>query len=303
MIIFPVSVVIPTYQREQVLLDTVRNLLAIQPPAVEILVMDQTIRHGTTVDDQLSTWEIAGRIRWLLLTEPSIPRAMNQGLLAASHEIVLFLDDDIRPEPGLLCAHLAAHRETGAALVAGRVIQPWQERVDFTHDTKVHFASLQQLWIDDFMGGNFSVKRDVAVALGGFDENFVKVAYRFEAEFSYRLRQAGYRIYFTPAACIHHLKANDGGTRSYGEHLTTLKPDHAVGDYYYILRTWVGWASLKAFLGRPIRAIMTRHHFRHPWWIPATLLAEIAGLIWAFRLNRRGPRYLSSPDPSVTFRT
>ncbi len=289
-----ITVAIPTYGRDQVLIDTLRDLLALEPPAAEILVLDQTLRHEEAVERQLRAWDAAGQIRWLRLPEPSITRAMNQGLLAAAQDIVLFLDDDIRPEPGLVQAHLAAHRTTGAALVAGRVIQPWQEGVDFSLDTEFHFAGLKPFWIDEFMGGNFSIRRDVALALGGFDENFVKVAYRFEAEFAYRLRRAGHRIHFEPAACIHHLKVTAGGTRSFGEHLTTSKPDHTVGAYYYVLRTWNGLASLRAWVSRPLRAIITRHHLRRPWWIPATLLAELQGMIWAVILHRRGPRYLKN---------
>jgi GT2 family glycosyltransferase len=178
----------------------VRDLLAIDPPPAEILVLDQTPRHEEAVERQLNAWNAAGHIRWLRLPEPSITHAMNRGLLAASNDLVLFVDDDIRPEPDLLAAHLAAHRETGPALVAGRVIQPWQEGKDFSQDADFHFAGLKPFWIDEFMGGNFSVRRDVALALGGFDENFVKVAYRFEAEFAYRLRRAGHRIYYQPAA-------------------------------------------------------------------------------------------------------
>ena len=287
-----VSIIIPTYRRDQVLIDTVRDLLALDPPPAEILVLDQTPEHAPDVATVLRDWDAAGRIRWLRLPEPSIPRAMNQGLLVARHEIVLFLDDDIRPEPGLLAAHSAAHREHDAALVAGRILQPWDEGKDFSADTHFHFAALQPAWIDEFMGGNFSLRRDVALALGGFDENFVKVAYRFEAEFAHRLRRASHRIYYQPAACIHHLKVTTGGTRSYGEHLTTFKPDHAVGAYYYTLRTWNGGASLGALLGRPLRAVMTRHHLRRPWWIPLTLVAELRGLLQALRLERRGPRYL-----------
>ena len=287
-----VSIIIPTYRRDQVLVDTVRDLLALDPPPAEILVLDQTPEHTPDVAAALRDWDFAGRIRWLRLPEPSIPRAMNRGLLEARQEIVLFLDDDIRPEPELLQAHLAAHREHDAALVAGRILQPWDEGKDFSAATQFHFAALQPAWIDEFMGCNFSVRRDVALALGGFDENFVKVAYRFEAEFAHRLRRAGHRIYFEPAACLHHLKVSTGGTRSFGEHLTTVKPDHAVGAYYYVLRTEVGRAKLRALLERPLRAVMTRHHLRRPWWIPVTLIAEIAGMLWALVLYLRGPRYL-----------
>lgn len=293
-----ISVAIPTYRRDQVLIDTVRDLLALDPPPAEILVLDQTPEHASEVTAALLAWDTVGHIRWLRLPEPSIPRAMNQGLLAARHEVVLFLDDDIRPEPGLSAAHLAAHRDSGAALVAGRVIQPWQEGRDFSLDTGFHFASPHPAWVDEFIGCNFSVRRDVALQLGGFDENFVKVAYRFEAEFAHRLRRAGHRIHYQPAACIHHLKVITGGTRSFGEHLTTFKPDHAVGAYYYTLRTWNGGASLGALLGRPLRAVMTSHHLRRPWWIPVTLIAELRGLIQALRLHRRGPCVLRHPSCS-----
>ncbi len=292
-----ISVAIPTYGRDEVLIDTLRGLLALDPPAAEILVLDQTPHHAPEVAATLKDWDAAGEIRWIHLPEPSIPKAMNGGLVSASHELVLFLDDDIRPDPGLIGAHLATHRDQGAALVAGRVIQPWQEGVDFSQDSVFHFASLRPAWIEEFMGGNFSVRRDLALQLGGFDENFVRVAYRFEAEFAYRLRCAGHRIYYQPTASIHHLKVTSGGTRSYGEHLTTLKPDHTVGAYYYSLRTWSGWRSLKAFLSFPVRAVATRHHLCRPWWIPGTLVSHLLGMAWALGLYLRGPRYVQQrPD-------
>lgn len=300
MSLVPVSVVIPTYRREQVLVDTLVALLAQIPPPSEILVLDQTTQHDAAVEGKLQSWDVTHQIRWLRLPMPSITRSMNQGLAEARHPIVLFLDDDIRPDPGLIAAHTESHRETGAALVAGRVIQPWQESVDFSRRQGFHFAGLQPCWIKEFMGGNFSVRRDVALALGGFDENFVKVAYRFEAEFAYRLRRAGHRIYFEPQACIHHLKVTEGGTRSYGEHLTTAKPDHAVGAYYYLLRTWSGWRSLVDFLALAPRAVATRHHLRRPWWIPVTLWAQLTGMLWAIRLQWRGPRYLVQAPDAVT---
>jgi GT2 family glycosyltransferase len=218
---------------------------------------------------------------------------MNRGLVEASHPIVLFLDDDIIPHSGLVEAHASALKDTGAALVAGRVIQPWQAVQDLSADGGFHFASLQPAWISDFMGGNFSVDRDTALQLGGFDEQFVRVAYNFEAEFAYRLRCGGYFIYYEPAALIHHLRVSGGGTRTFGDHLRSYRPNHAVGAYYFILRTWSGWRSLVRFLVRPVRAIVTRHHLCKPWWIPATVVAELSGMAWALVLAVQGPRCLS----------
>ena len=281
----PISVAIPTYRRERVLVETLQYLLALQPPPAEILVLDQTEQHEPETTVALKDLADAGSIHWVQLSEPSIPQAMNQGLKLATQEVVLFVDDDIRPEPDLLAAHVAAHKLHGDVIVAGRVIQPWEEGQVFTAEAPFRFAGLRPAWIEEFMGGNFSVRRSSALSQGGFDENFVRVAYRFEAEFAHRWLAAGRRIWFEPAACLHHLKDLGGGTRSYGDHLTTWRPDHAVGAYYFFLRTGE-WRGL--FI-RPFRAVATRHHLRHPWQIVGTLWAELRGLLWAWRLFRGGP--------------
>ena len=288
----PISIAIPTYRRETVLVETLQYLLALSHPSAEILVLDQTEQHEPATATALRTMADCGQIRWVQLAEPSIPKAMNQGLLLATQAVVLFVDDDIKPEPGLLSAHLAAHSVHGDVIVAGRVIQPWEEGVDLASETNFRFAGVRSAWISEFMGGNFSVRRSIALALGGFDENFVRVAYRFEAEFAYRFCASGRRIWFEPTACLHHLKDASGGTRTYGEHLTTWRPDHAVGAYYFALRTRA-WREL---VTRPLRSVMTRFHLRRPWWIVGTLWAEVRGLLWALRLRAGGPRYVTPTE-------
>lgn len=287
----PITVAIPTYRREGVLLATLDYLLDLDSPPAEILVLDQTEQHEPATEQRLSEMNDSGRIRWLRLSPPSIPQAMNRGLLEAREDIVLFVDDDIRPEPELIAAHHSAHQAHADVLVAGRVIQPWEEGVDFSGVDAFRFAGMKSFWIEEFMGGNFSVRRSTALTLGGFDENFVRVAYRFEAEFAHRWRSSGRRIYFEPAACLHHLKDTGGGTRTFGEHLTTWRPDHAVGAYYYALRTRRGLGWLADFVSRPLRSVATRYHLKHPWRIPVTLLAEARGMLWALRLYLGGPRY------------
>jgi GT2 family glycosyltransferase len=258
----------------------------------EILVLDQTAQHESATEERIRALHVACHVRWLRFSTPSIPQALNRGLLEASEDIVLFVDDDVRPEPELVAAHHAAQAAQGAALVAGRVIQPWQEGQDLSKESDAPFASIEPRWVDEFIGANFSVRRDLALTLGGFDENFVRVAYRFEAEFAHRWRASGRRIWFEPAACLHHLKDGAGGTRSFGEHLTTWRPNHAVGAYYYALRT----KSAGEFLRRPFRAVGTRYHLRHPWRIPVTLLAEVSGMAWAASLSLRGPKYAVAPQ-------
>ena len=51
-----ISVVIPTYRREQVLIDTIRALNNELVRDVEIIVVDQTEKHTSDVQRQLSAW-------------------------------------------------------------------------------------------------------------------------------------------------------------------------------------------------------------------------------------------------------
>jgi glycosyltransferase involved in cell wall biosynthesis len=286
------TVAIPTYGRDSVLTASIADLLALDPPPWELLVVDQTHRHDAATEERLSRWHDEGRIRWLRLERPSITGAMNRALLEARGDRILFLDDDIRPDPNLLRSHQRAGERDPEAIVAGRVLQPWHNEREDPPGAPFLFNSLEPRGVQAFMGGNVAIPVARALALGGFDTNFVKVAYRFEAEFAHRWCESGGRINYEPTALIHHLRAERGGTRSYGKHLTTLQPDHAVGRYYFLLRSRPPGQALVGSIAVLMQSVRTRHHLRRPWWIPATLLAELRGLLWALRLNVGGPGLL-----------
>lgn len=283
------SVVVITYRRERVLVDSLRHILELGPG--ELIVVDQTPCHEPATDAALKEWMDAGPLRLLRKEQPSIPEAMNTGLIAARGEIVLFLDDDIVPNRELLKRHEEAHAERPeAGVVVGQVLQPGQHAEPLRAGEGFRGNATEQAWIDRALAGNMSVKRRIALAVGGFDENFVGAAYHFETEFARRMIAAGHRVLFEPRASIRHLRAGTGGTRSKGGHLATWRPDHAVGAYYFALVAGTPADILRRFL----RAAATRHHLRRPWWIPVTFLAELRGLVWALRLWLSGRRLLSS---------
>jgi len=122
----------------------------------------------------------------------------------------------------------------------------------------------------------------------------VRVAYRFEAEFADRFLDNDYKIVFQPKASIRHLKVLQGGTRAYGEHLTTISPGHSVGSYYYMLVARDVSGRFRKFLSSPFSAFSTRFHLKHPWWIPVTFVAELGGMCWALWLRMQGPKLISS---------
>jgi GT2 family glycosyltransferase len=301
-----VTVAIPTYRREKVLLNTLRQLLRSEPPPAEILVLDQTENHKPSTTAKLESLAAAGKIVWIRLPQPSIPHAMNEALRRAQSEVVLFLDDDVELSPSIVSVHAAQYRDPEVSMVVGQIIQPWEEARSMGLENfgdenaedpdAFRFNSSERRWVKRVMAGNLSVRRDCIMALGGFDENFVHVAYRFEAEFSERVLAAGRKILFEPTASIRHLKLELGGTRSYGHHLTTIKPSHSVGEYYYLMRSEQVRHKWPKLLTRPWRAIKTRHHLLRPWWIPVTLISEFTGFVWALKLAASGPKLMKT-DP------
>lgn len=298
-----VSVVIPTYQREHVLLDTIRAVSLLDGPPREILVVDQTVEHEPATTAELTRLQQVSVIRWIRVDKPSIPHAMNHGLRAAASELVLFLDDDIIPAPGLLKAHFTAHRANDVWGIVGQVLQPRQHAEDLEAPRKLSglrqdfdfpFHSTRAAHVANVMAGNLSVKRTPALAVGGFDENFVGVAYRFETEFARRLTKRGGKIGFCPEASIQHLRSERGGTRSAGGHLASADPRHGVGDYYFAMRCGETWQEQAAYmLRRPFREVATRFHMTHPWYIPVKLIGEARAWRLARRLAVQGPKLLS----------
>ncbi|MBT5307200.1 MAG: hypothetical protein HOL31_19235, partial [Candidatus Scalindua sp.] len=125
------------------------------------------------------------------------------------------------------------------------------------------------------------------------------VSYRFDNEFCKRLCRAGGKIVFEPKARIYHLRVKQGGTRTNSNHMTSISPEHGVGDYYFAFRLGLSSETLYYILRRPFREVRTKFHLRHPWWIPVKLVGEFLALFLALLLLFRGPRYLHEAENDI----
>ena len=292
-----ISIVIPTLGRESVLVQSIKSILPQLQSNDELIVIDQTQLHEDETIRILQSWHDVGMIRWERVSIPSITKAMNLGGTVAKNDVILFLDDDIAADKSLIATHKSHHIDTEFELIAGRVIQPWHRNHDSKKSSEhidVEFNSIHSREVNDFMAGNFSVKKSMLQRIGGFDENFKYAAYQFEKDFSNRFRQAGGKILYCADAIIDHYQAAEGGVRTYGSHLTTAKPGHSLGAYYYILRYEKRrWFSIGK---RIFKSVRTKFHLSHPWYIPITFIAEINGLISAFKLFLKGPKLVNFRD-------
>lgn len=216
-----VSVIIPTINRAEVLMDTVRDLLAQDFDDWELIIVDQSEDVNCAVLELLRDSPVPAH--YYKAQFRGLPLARNFGWQQASKDIVLYVDDDIRCEPGLVAAHHAAHVRTGAALVAGGIDEARGNPVatgapgsfDWWTATSVrNFHARTGGWCLHAPGGNFSIRRDALQAIQGFDEMLtVGAALYEETELALRLRRAGYRAWFEPEAHLLHLASPAGGCR------------------------------------------------------------------------------------------
>lgn len=292
-----ITIAIPTYRREEILIATIRGLLNLESCVSEILVVDQSEQHAPETIDCLDGWNAKGDIRWIRQSRPSITQAMNLALVESRSDLVLFLDDDIVPSNQLVSSHREEHgalRDIWATV--GQVIQPWQSPETIVaprrlkglrKDFDFPFHSTIDHDVTNVMAGNLCVHRERALSIGGFDENFQGSAFRFETEFARRVIHAGGKIRFVGSAGIHHLRVPSGGTRKDGSHLTSADPRHGIGDHYYAFLHGKPREAWGYSLARVFREVRTKFHLTHPWWIPVKMFGELRAMWGGWRMARR----------------
>ncbi|MCT7970717.1 hormogonium polysaccharide biosynthesis glycosyltransferase HpsN [Laspinema olomoucense] len=225
-----ISVIIPTYNREKVLRETLCDVLQQDYPDFEVLVVDQTPTHEPETDAYLQSLAESDRIHWLRLDWASLPGARNYAVRRSQGTIILFLDDDVQLPPGFLHAHARNYLdkpEIGA--IAGRVFDRMKladsgggltiedlppEAMDpgiaWYYIDLVHTVKPQEVL--SVRGCNMSFRREIFDKYGlHFDERFRGSAVREESDFCLRLRQTGYKIWYEPDAHLIHLGEETGG--------------------------------------------------------------------------------------------
>ena len=224
-----ISIIVPTYQREDVLCSTIADVLQQDYPNVEVLVIDQTQNHHPVTQAYLEETAKSGKIQYFQLPWASLPGARNFGVEQSRGDLVLFIDDDVELPEGYLKAHAQVFLdkpEVGA--VAGRVFDRMKlgddpnlsidylppEAMDpgiaWYHIDLVHTTQPQQVLTA--RGCNMSFRRDIFDKHGlRFDERFRGNAVREESDFCLQLRKTGYIVWYSPKANLIHLGEETGG--------------------------------------------------------------------------------------------
>ncbi len=213
-----VTVAIPTYNRADVLRQTLAGLVAQQFPRdhYEILVIDNNSRDQTAaVVAEFASARPAPR--YLREEQQGLDYARNRAIREARGEIVLFGDDDILVRPDWIAQMAvplladAASRRIGA--VGGEVIpvfpdglpdwvREWHAPLAFRSDT----GPLETRHCP--MGANLAFPRWVFEQLGPFHTALDRAAGNYfsggDSEMIRRVRAGGFEVWFSAAAAAQH---------------------------------------------------------------------------------------------------
>lgn len=148
---------------------------------------------------------LATDVRVRLVPNPSgaTPSGLNAAIAAATHDVIVRVDGHTELPEGYLATAVAALARTGAGNVGGRMVPtasaPFATAVAIAMSSRWgiggagHRVGGSEGDADSVFLGSF--RREALDAVGGFDEHFLRAQ---DWELNYRLRRAGYRVYFVP---------------------------------------------------------------------------------------------------------
>ena len=207
-----VSIIIATRNRAAALRETLSSLDRVQVPTgveVERVIVD----NGST-DDTRECVRAAeftcGSTRYLFEPAPGKATALNTALTATSGEILVMIDDDVRPRTDWLAKITAPIAEgrcdalSGTVKIAPHLLRPWMTPTHLawlasTHDvnpTNPQFA----------VGANMAFARRVLDRVPRFDPELGpgRLGLWEDTLFSSQIRHAGFRLAASADAVVYH---------------------------------------------------------------------------------------------------
>lgn len=279
-----VSVVIPTYNRREILRKTLLGFASqtVSPDLFEVIVVDDGSSDDTLA--MVQKWKAPFRLRAFTQGHGGPNVARNFGLQQAKGWIVLLTGDDMVPGPSFLEGHLKFHKQHDDQRQAMLGFIEWSPELTVT--PLMHFITSpeggQQFAFHKVKGGmadfllfytsNISLKREfICQEPGPFDTEFTYPAYD-DIELAYRLTRRGLRLHYNPQAVTYH------------HHHITVK------DFAYRQRN----------AGRMAHTLMRKHpELRETLQIPDSLEINLQHKEEAFDNLLNIVVELEKPDPNI----
>ena len=216
------TIVIATYNRSRLLAETLESLLSRidefeRFPDFEIIVVNNNSQDdtGAIVSSYLNQLPMLTVINEL---KQGLSYARNTGIEFAKGEFIVFLDDDVELESGWIGQLLLPFDDPNIGVVGGRVmaygmhsLPDWLPR-EYSYLASVFDPADEPCELDKVMGANFADRKEIFDSVGGFDSRLGRKGDKLlggeEIELFIRIRNAGYKIFYTPYSTVLHKISN-----------------------------------------------------------------------------------------------
>jgi GT2 family glycosyltransferase len=204
---FDISVVVPTYNGRETVMRSMETLFRqdFVPSRYEVIVVVDGSRDGTAA--ALQTLNPRCRLRVIEQENRGPSGARNRGFREAQSELILFLDDDMQCDPGLLSSHFKSHQRFGSAVVFGALFLSPDSNANLASECFKreigafhlrHQRDPSAPWnLADCTFSNTSIPLRMLEDVGGFDEQF---RMREDLELGVRLLERGARMEYVKDA-------------------------------------------------------------------------------------------------------
>ena len=275
-----VSVVVCTYNGAATLAETLEHVARLDYPHFEVLVVDD----GSTD----ATREIASRYPARLIPSDhrGLSHARNVGLREARGAIVAYLDDDAYPDRNWL-RYLALAFEDESVDGAGgpNLPPPGDGRVASAVANSPGGPNpvlLSDRVAEHLAGCNMAFRRSALEAIGGFDPRFRAAG--DDVDLCWRLRDAGLRLAYAPAAFVWHHRRGSV-RRFWRQQVGYGKAEALLAEKWparFDLRRQARWSGRIYGRGVPIDLMQLRPRVYHGVWGTAAFqsLYQRRGSLW-----------------------
>ena len=256
-----VSIIIPTFNRYNVLSSLLADLEKQNYSNFEVLIIDQSWDFNEEFYKRYKY-----KINIIRQKTPALWRARNKGIETANSDLLLFLDDDSRLRPDWIFEHLKCIDYFKADISSGISKSKIGAKIPENYS---YFRLSDQLDT-----GNVLIKKEVFIKCGLFDEKFEKMRMG-DGEFGVRSYLNGFKNISNPKAYREHLKIKYGGLRYWGH--------------------WDAYRSKNILAPRPIPSVL--YLYRKYWGNDAALfqlLQSIPLSYTPYRLKSRMWGYILS---------
>jgi len=185
----------------------------------EFLVIDNGSRDATPELLAHHIWPSGWEVRVVREEKLGLSNARNRAIAEARGDYIIFVDDDETADPDWLCAFERLIETVQPDAFGGRIKVLFEDDIRPTWLSDELLGFLGELNRSDgivplaeqntsFYGGNFGFRRVVCDTVGAFDAMLGRKGTDNtggeEVDFYRRLLAAGFKVWWTPEAVIHH---------------------------------------------------------------------------------------------------